>query len=89
MTQKGAMDMTILERKPKVASLPGATASDPEQLVAWLKTEGLVRDPTSEERGLAAEWDAVPEEEKQNHIRLMHGLALEPLLSQIIIESRR
>ena len=81
--------MTILERKQKVASLAGATASDPEQLVAWLKTEGLVRDPTPEERGLAAEWDAVPEEEKQNHICLMHSLALEPLLSQMIIESRR
>ena len=89
MTQKGAMDMTILERKQKVASLAAATASDPEQLVAWLKAEGLVRDPTPEERGLAAEWDAVPEEEKHNHIRLMHSLALEPLLSQIIIESHR
>ena len=89
MTQKGAMDMTILERKQMVASLAEAKASDSEQLVAWLKAEGLVRDPTPEERGLAAEWDAVPKEEKQNHIRLMHSLALEPLLSQIIIESHR
>ena len=81
--------MTERERKQKVGSQAGAKASDPEQLVAWLKAEGLVRDPTLEERGLAAEWDAVPEEEKQNHIRLMHSLTLEPLLSQIIIESRR
>lgn len=81
--------MTIRERKQKVASRAGNNVSDPEQLVAWLKAEGLVRDPTPEELGLAAEWDALPEEEKQNHIRLMHSLDLEPPLSQIIIESRR
>ncbi len=63
--------------------------SDPEQVVARLKAEGLIRDPTPEELVLAAEWDALPEEEKQNHIRLMHSLALDPLLSQIIIDSRR
>ena len=28
------------------------------QLLTWLKLEGLVRDPTPEERRLAAEWDA-------------------------------
>jgi hypothetical protein len=60
-----------------------------EQLLAWLKAEGLVRDPTPEERRLAAEWDALPEEEKQAHIRFMHSLILDPPLSQIIIENRR
>ena len=62
---------------------------DPEQLIAWLKAQGLVRDPTPEERQLAAEWDALPEEEKEAHIRLMHSLILDPPLSQIIIENRR
>lgn len=62
---------------------------DQEQLLAWLKAEGLVRDPTPEERHLAAEWDALPEEEKQAHIRLMRSLVLDPPLSQIIIENRR
>jgi hypothetical protein len=59
------------------------------QLLVWLKAEGLVRDPTSEERHLAAEWDALPEEEKQAHIRFMHRLVLDPPLSQILIENRR
>jgi len=62
---------------------------DREQLLAWLKAEGLVRDPTPEEQRLAAEWDALPEEEKQAHIRRMHSLKLDPPLSQIIIENRR
>ncbi|MBS1251597.1 MAG: hypothetical protein MAG451_00630 [Anaerolineales bacterium] len=43
---------------------------DQEQLLAWLKAEGLVRDTTPEERRLAAEWDALPAEEKQAHVRL-------------------
>lgn len=89
MAKKGAREMTIREKKQKVTSRAGNNISNPEQLMAWLKAEGLVREPTSEEIGLAAEWDTLPEEEKQNHIRLMHRLDLEPLLSQIIIESRR
>ena len=64
-------------------------APDQEQFLSWLKTQGFVREPTSEERRLAAEWDALPEEEKQAHIHFMHSLVLDPPLSQIIIEQRR
>ena len=63
--------------------------SDQEQLLAWLKAEGLVRDPTPEERRLAVEWDALPEEEKQAHIGFMRSLVLDPFLSQVIMENRR
>jgi len=62
---------------------------DPEQFLAWLKAEGLIRDPTPEERRLAAEWEALPEEEKEAHIRFMNSLVLDPPLSQIILENRR
>jgi len=62
--------------------------SDQEQVLAWLRAEGLVRDPTPEERRLAAEWEALPEEEKQTHVRSMHKLALDPPLSQTILENR-
>ncbi len=63
--------------------------SERERALAILKAEGLIRDPTTEERALAAEWQALPEEEKQAHIQLMRSLVLDPLLSQIIIENRR
>jgi hypothetical protein len=63
--------------------------ADQAQLLAWLKTEGLARHPTAEEQRLAAEWDALPEEEKQAHLRFMRSLSLDPPLSQIISESRR
>ena len=62
---------------------------DQEQLLAWLRAQGLVRDPTPADRRLAAEWDALPEEEKEAHIRFMRSLVLNPLLSQIIVENRR
>ena len=63
--------------------------SERERALAILKAEGLIRDLTSEEQALAAEWRALPEEEKQAHIRLMRSLVLDPPLSQIIIENRR
>ena len=68
--------------------MPGVPP-EPQQLIAWLRAQGLIREPTPEERQLAAEWDALSEEEKEAHIRLMHSLVLDPPLSQIIIESRR
>ena len=61
---------------------------DLEQLLAKCKAEGVVRDPTPEERRLAQEWDALPEEEKQAHVRVMQHLVLAPPLSQIITENR-
>ena len=64
-------------------------ASDQEQLLPWLKTQEFIHEPTSEERRLAAEWDALPEEEKQAHIHFMHSLILDPPLSQLITEQHR
>ena len=72
-----------------VRQLAGGEPLDQAQLLAWLKAEGLVREPTPEEYRLAAEWEALPEEEKEAHIRFMDSLVLDPPLSQIIIENRR
>jgi hypothetical protein len=58
------------------------------QLLARCKAEGVVRDPTPEERRLADEWDVLPEEKKQAHIHVMQHLVLDPPLSQIITENR-
>ena len=74
--------------QPRLSPKPDQLA-DPEQLLTWLNAEGLVRHPTSEEQRLAAEWDALPEEEKQEHVRVMRSLRLDPPLSQVLIENRR
>jgi hypothetical protein len=58
-------------------------------MVGARRTEGFVRNPTPEECHLAAEWNTLPEEEKQNHMRSMHNLALDPPLSQVILENCR
>jgi hypothetical protein len=72
------------------AVLPAAgEPQNQDHLLAWLKTQGLVRDPTSEEHRMAAEWDTLSEAEKQAHIRFMHSLALDLPLSQVLIENRR
>jgi hypothetical protein len=60
-----------------------------DHLMAWLKTQGLVRDPTPEEHRMAAEWDILSEAEKQAHIHFMRRLALDPPLSRVLIEKRR
>lgn len=72
------------------AVLPAAgEPQNQEHLLAWLKTQGLVRDPTPEEDRMAAEWDTLSEAEKQAHIRFMRSLALDPPLSWVLIENRR
>ena len=72
------------------AALPAAgEPQNQDRLLAWLKTQGLVRDPTPEEHRMAAEWDTLSEAEKQAHIHFMRSLALDPLLSRVLIENSR
>ncbi len=62
---------------------------DPQRLLAWLKAKGLVRDPTPEERQLAAEWDALSEEERQAIRWELDHVPPGPMASDIIIAHRR
>jgi len=68
---------------------PSSGPMDRQQLLTWLKLEGIVRDPTPEERRLAAEWDAMPEEEKQAISRELDHLPPGPMASDLVIEGRR
>ncbi len=61
-----------------------------EDVIAFLRSQGVqISEPTPEELRLAAEWDALSEEEKQAHRAYMDSLQLDPPLSQIIIQNRR
>ena len=73
---------------PEVPPVP-EDPTDPKQVLAWLKARGIVRDPTPEELRLAAEWDALPQEEKEAIKRELDHLPPGPLASDIIIENRR
>lgn len=63
--------------------------SEREWLLAELKAQGLIRDPTPGERARAERWRRLPEAEKEAHIQYMRSLVLDPPLSEIIIEGRR
>ena len=65
------------------------TPLDQTELLACLKAHDLVCDPTAEECRVAAEWDALSDEEKQAHIDAMQHLVLDPPLSQLLIAQRR
>ena len=72
------------------AVLPAAgEPQNQEHLLALVEAQGLVRDPTPEERRMAAEWDTLSEAEKQAHIHFMRSLALDPPLSKVLVENRR
>ena len=84
-----AMVRRLAGDEPQMALPTSGGPADQESLLSWLKAQGLVRDPTPEERRLATEWDTLSEEEKQAHIRFMHSLVLTPPLSQVLIDNRR
>lgn len=60
-----------------------------ERVQAALRAAGLLSEPTSEMRRLAAEYDAQhPPEEQERILTELRSLRLAPPLSQIILESR-
>jgi hypothetical protein len=89
LTRLEAVIRRLVSDTPQAGESGSAALLDQTQLLAWLKTHGLVRNPTAEECRVAAEWDALSEEDKQAHIDGMHRLVLEPPFSQILIEQRR
>ncbi len=64
-------------------------SSEREWLLAELKAQGLIRDPTPGERARAERWRKLPRAEKEAHIQYMRSLVLDPPLSEVIIEGRR
>jgi hypothetical protein len=63
--------------------------AEKERIIALLKAKGLIVEPGPYIQAGAAEWNALSEEEKQEHRRYMDSLKLDPPLSQIIIDNRR
>jgi len=60
-----------------------------EELLAWMRAEGLVIDPPPDALVHAARWRAMPEAEKQTVLWELDHLPPGPMASDIIIESRR
>jgi len=75
--------------EPEIPPPTPGMPPDPRYVLAWLRAQGLIREPTPEERRLAAEWDALPEEVKEAIQRELDHLPPGPMASDIIIENRR
>ena len=94
-TRLGRLERAVrqfVDQQPNFSITEGITEDNDvgdEELWVWMRNAGLIREPSAEEMRIALEWDALPEDEKNAHVRLMDDLALEPLLSEIIMESRR
>ena len=66
-----------------------AEEKEMDAIIAELRREGVIMEPTHEMLAKAAKWDALSEQEKQRYREAMDALHLDPPLSQIIIDSRR
>jgi hypothetical protein len=66
-----------------------AETTERERILALLRADGVIVEPGSRTAALAAEWDALSEEEKLAHRQFMDSLKLDPPLSQIVMDNRR
>jgi hypothetical protein len=79
----------LIIQKPNKAQPAPAEHLGREELLAWLMEEGLILQPTPVEIGLAEEWHALPDEEKDAIRWELDHLPPGPMISDIVIESRR
>ena len=62
---------------------------NPQQLLAWMRTEGLIIDPPSEYLAYGERWRALPEAEKRDILWDLDHVTSGPMASEIISEGRR
>ncbi|OGO40397.1 MAG: hypothetical protein A2Z03_05180 [Chloroflexi bacterium RBG_16_56_8] len=89
--EKLKKQVSELERKnggKRRATLPRHASPERARVREILSDAGLLAELTPEEKARAAEWRALPEEEKQHVRDELWNLKLEKPLSQIIIENR-
>ena len=63
--------------------------SERERGIEILRRAGAIREMTPEEEKLAAEWRALPEEEKREAEEALRNVKIDPPLSQLIHDMRR
>jgi hypothetical protein len=68
--------------------MPGVSP-DPQYIIAWLRSQGLISEPPPMAKVHAQRWEALSEEEKQAIQWELDHLPPGPMASDIIIENRR
>ncbi len=72
------------ENKPRAARPPKTN----KEIIELLKSKGLIRDLTAEEKNWAEEWRALPEEEKEKVNRALRNIHLDQTVAELIAEVR-
>ncbi len=84
------VERTVRERLGALdARPPSKLPLSNEELLDWLRQQGLVREPTPDERRAADMWNQRTEEERQAILWELDHLPPGPMASDIIIEARR
>lgn len=61
--------------------------SSNREIIAYLKEAGVIRDLTEEEKKLAAEWQALPQTEKNEVNRALSAIRLDQTVADLILVS--
>ena len=77
------------QKQPRIPFLSPGKAMRQEQLRSWLEAKGFVARLPPAAQTQAERWRKMMGDEKQEHVRSMRSLKLDPPLSQIVIENRR
>jgi len=75
--------------EPEIPPPTPGVPPDPQHLIAWLRSQGLISEPPPMAQVYAQRWRSLPEEEKQAIRQELDNLPPGPMASDIIIENRR
>jgi hypothetical protein len=90
--KKVEQQVSILIQLPRDRANESATQEPRDEraiVTEILRNAGLLSEPTEHEKALAAEWRALPEEERKRAFEEFSSAAPDVMLSQIVIDNRR
>lgn len=89
-TRNRARAVTQKRGKRVVPRKPTATRplKSNKEIIALLKSKGLIRDLTEQEKKLAAEWRALSPQEKQETNRELRSIRLDQTIAELVAEMR-
>jgi hypothetical protein len=84
-----SFDPQVSEIPPELSIPLEDPVAEKERILALLRAKGVIVEPGPRTKALAAEWEALSDEEKRAHREFMDSLRLDPPLSQIVMDNRR
>lgn len=76
----------VVEPAPTRQATPPLTSN--KEIIAYLKSIGIIGEPTEEEKRLAEEWRALSQQEKDEVNRALSEIRLDQTVAELIAEVR-